>query len=140
MDIQSAIKFANENPVCFLSTIENNEPRVRAVGFWYADQTGFYFQTGAIKEMVGQIRQNPNIEACFYKPGANAGETLRVKGVAEFITDVEVKKKCIDERPFLKSFGMDHESPGLIIFRIAKGKAYYWNWEKNLKPKDYIVF
>jgi pyridoxamine 5'-phosphate oxidase len=43
MTIQDAIRFANENPVCFLATVEKDQPRVRALAFWYADETGFYF-------------------------------------------------------------------------------------------------
>ncbi|MDP4209919.1 MAG: pyridoxamine 5'-phosphate oxidase family protein [Bacteroidota bacterium] len=140
MNIQDAIRFANENPICFLATAEDEQPRVRALGFWFADETGFYFQTGEVKEMVNQIRNNPNIEVCFYKPGPNAGETLRVAGKAEFVTDIELKKKCLVDRPFLKMMGIDFDSPALIIFRIAKGKANYWNWEVNLKPKEYITF
>ena len=50
-NINTCIEFANENKMCcYLATLENDQPRVRAMQFWFADQTGFYFQTGTIKE------------------------------------------------------------------------------------------
>ncbi len=53
--IDECIRFANENPVCYLATTEGDQPRVRVLAFWYADRTGFYFQTGSSKELAGQL-------------------------------------------------------------------------------------
>jgi len=44
MDIQDCIKFTNENPICFFATTENDQPRGRALGFWFANETGIYFR------------------------------------------------------------------------------------------------
>ena len=49
MNIQDCIQFTNENKLCYLATSEDNQPHVRALGFWFADESGFYFQTGSIK-------------------------------------------------------------------------------------------
>ena len=98
MDIKECIKFANKNPICFVATCDHGRPRVRCMGFWFADETGFYFQTGTMKEIVEQIRTNPNIEVCFYKPSEFIGETMRVRGEAEFVTDEDLKRKVIDRQ------------------------------------------
>ena len=110
------------------------------MGFWFADETGFYFQTGCMKEMVEQIRTNPNIEVCFYKHAEFIGETMRVRGEAEFVNDEDLKKKAITDRPFLKQFGLDYDSPQLVIFRIARGNAHFWNMTINTAPKEFIFF
>ena len=68
------------------------------------------------------------------------GETMRVAGVAEFVEDAELKKKVIRDRPFLKTFGLDHDSPQLVIFRIARGKAHFWTMKSNFTPKEFISF
>jgi uncharacterized pyridoxamine 5'-phosphate oxidase family protein len=68
------------------------------------------------------------------------GTMLRISGEAEFIDDLKLKEKVLNERPFLKSFGLTVDSPGLIIFRIAHGKAHFWTMETNLKPKEIIEF
>jgi pyridoxamine 5'-phosphate oxidase len=138
--IAECIHFANENKICFLATLENTQPRVRALGFWFADESGFYFQTGMIKDLYRQLIKHPIIEACFYKHGENAGATLRISGEIEFIHDKELKERVLRERPFLKEFGLTVDSPGLIIFRISHGKAFFWTMENNLKRKEIIKF
>jgi uncharacterized pyridoxamine 5'-phosphate oxidase family protein len=140
MNIQDCIQFANDNKLCYLSTVEGDQPRVRALGFWFADETGFYFQTGSIKSMFKQLRKNPKTEACFYHQEGMIGTMLRVAGSVDFIEDKTLKEKVLKERPFLKEFGLTVESPGLIIFRIAHGEAHFWTMENNLKPKEIIKF
>jgi uncharacterized pyridoxamine 5'-phosphate oxidase family protein len=140
MDIKECIQFANENPLCFLATTEGNQPRVRALGFWFADETGFYLQTGEVKEVYRQLKKNPKTELCFYHHEGTIGKMLRIAGEVEFMEDRALKERVLRERPFLKSFGLTVDSPGLIIFRIAHGKAHFWTMEDNLKPKVFIEF
>lgn len=140
MTIRDCIKFTNENPICFLATAENDQPRVRIIGFWFADETGFYFQTGSIKDMYKQLKINPRMEACFYKHEGMLGTMLRIAGKVEFLDDIKLKEKALADRPFLKEFVLSADSPRLIIFRIAHGQAYFWTKERNLLPKEYIEF
>jgi pyridoxamine 5'-phosphate oxidase len=140
MDIKECIKFTNTNPFCYLATSEGNQPHVRALGFWFADTTGFYFQTGDNKEFYRQLKVNPRTEVCFYRHEGTIGTMLRIAGEVEFLDDLGLKERVLRERPFLKEFGLTIESPGLIIFRIAHGKAHFWTMENNLKPKEYIDF
>jgi pyridoxamine 5'-phosphate oxidase len=140
MNLQDCIKFANENPICNLATVEDDQPRLRVLGFWYADETGFYFQTGSNKEFPHQLKKNPKAEICFYKHEGMIGTMLRVSGKVEFIEDRKYKEKVLIDRAFLKSFGITIDSPGLVLFRIAHGKAHFWTMENNLKPKEYIEF
>lgn len=140
MTIKDCIHFANENPFCSLATSENNQPRVRLLGFWYADETGFYFQTGSVKEFYHQLKENPKTEVCFYKHEGMIGTMLRISGEVEFMDDLRLKEKVMTERPFLINFGLTADSPELIIFRIKHGKAHFWTMQNNLKPKEFIEF
>jgi len=140
MDIQDCIEFANENRVCFLATTEKDQPRVRALGFWFADETGFYFQTGDMKSLYHQLKSNPKTEVCFYRPGVRIGLMMRISGEVEFLDDPQLKEKVLEERPFLKGYGLTINHPGLIIFRILHGQAHFWTMENNLKPKEVIWF
>jgi pyridoxamine 5'-phosphate oxidase len=141
MNINDYINFANENKLCFLATSVDDQPRVRALGFWFADESGFYFQTGSIKAFYNELKSNPKTEVCFIKPG-NLGETktMRISGKVEFVDDSSLKERIINERPFLKNFGLTASSPGLIIFKIPHGQAHFWTMENNLKPKEIIEF
>lgn len=140
MNISDCIKFTNENPVCYLATVENDQPRVRAIGFWFADETGFYFQTSSVKEIPNQLKKNPKIEAAFYHHEGIIGTMLRIAGKVEFIYDAKLKAKALTDRPFLKNFGLTIDSPGLVLFRIAHGQAHFWTMENNLEPKEIIEF
>jgi uncharacterized pyridoxamine 5'-phosphate oxidase family protein len=140
MNIHDCIHFANENKVCYLATTEGDHPRVRALGLWFADETGFYFQTGDMKSLYLQLKENPKTEVCFYHNEDMIGTMLRVSGSIEFITDQRLKEKVLEERPFLRAFGLTVHHPGLILFRIAHGKAHFWTMENNLKPKEEIEF
>jgi len=140
MDFKDCIKFANETPVCYLATMDGDQPRVRALGFWFADDKGFYFQIGDMKDMYGQLQANRKVEACFWQPGEASGTMMRVAGEVEFLNDQELKKKVLKDRPFLKEFGMTFDHLGLIIFRITKGDAYFWNMKTNFEPKKFIKF
>jgi pyridoxamine 5'-phosphate oxidase len=140
MTIQDCINFANETPVCFLATAEGGQPRVRALGFWFADETGFYFQTSTVKEFSKQLEKNPKTEVCFYKQEGMIGSMLRVAGEVEFVDDRILKEKVLEDRAFLKNFGLTIDSPELLIFKIAHGEAHIWTMENNLKPKEVISF
>jgi pyridoxamine 5'-phosphate oxidase len=140
MYITDCIKFSNENPICYLATADNDQPHVRALGFWYADETGFYFQTSSFKEFPHQLKKNPKTEVCFYKHEGSVGTMLRISGKVEFVNDLKLREKALTDRPFLKSFGITIDSPGLILIRIAHGKAHFWTMDSNLKPKEFIEF
>jgi pyridoxamine 5'-phosphate oxidase len=140
MDFKDCIKFTNENPVCYLATTIENQPRVRAIGMWFADETGFYFQTGAFKEFPHELKKNPKTEACFYKHEGIIGTMLRISGEVEFVENRKLKEKVINDRPFLKDMGLTVDSPDLMIFRISHGTAHFWTMATNLKPKEIIAF
>lgn len=140
MDFEDCVKFANENPVAWLATTEGDQPRVRALGMWFADNTGFYFQIGGTKDIYKQLLENPKVEAGFFRPDDMSGTMMRIAGEIEFLDDVELKKRVLKDRPFLKQFGLTHDSPDLVIFKISKGESHFWTFETNLQPKEIIGF
>ena len=140
MNFKDCIDFANKNPVAWLATLEGDQPHVRAMQMWYADETGFYIQASTTKELTGQIMKNPKVELAFYRSAEGAGTMLRVAGVAEMIDDRKTKEKCMEDRPFLKDLGLSAEGNELSIFRIPHGKAHFWKMETNLNPKEFIEF
>jgi uncharacterized pyridoxamine 5'-phosphate oxidase family protein len=140
MNILDCIKFSNENPICYLATVDDDQPRVRALGFWFADETGFYFQTSSMKEFPHQLEKNPKTEVCFYKHEGMIGTMLRISGKVEFIDDETLRERVLIDRPFLKSFQITVDSPKLILLRITHGQAHFWTMENNFKPKEIIEF
>jgi len=140
MNIQDCIEFTRVNPIAYMATEEDFQPHVRALGIWFADETGFYFQTSSAKEIPHQLELNPKTEICFYHHDGLIGTMLRITGSVEFLFDRSLKEKALNDRPYLKSFGLTVDSLSLVLFRIAHGQAHFWSMENNLKPKEIITF
>lgn len=140
MKFKECLNFVQRNQIAWFSTVDKNQPRVRALQIWFADETGFNFQIGGSKDIHSQIKNNPNVEFAFFQPDDVAGIMMRVTGKVEFLDDPELKKKVLEDRPFLKKFGLKPESPLLVIFRISKGEAHFWTFENDAKPKQIIKF
>jgi uncharacterized pyridoxamine 5'-phosphate oxidase family protein len=140
MQFEDCVKLANENPGSYLATLDNDQPRVRRFGLWFADETGFYFQTEAVKDVYRQLKRNPRVEVCFHRPGKNLGTMMRVAGKVEFIDDARLRKKVFEDRKFLRDWGFTPEGSDVVIFRIPKGEVYFWTLETNFEPKKIIRF
>jgi pyridoxamine 5'-phosphate oxidase len=139
MDLQDCIKFATENPFCSLATTDGDQPRVRTFLFWFGDENGFYFATMAPKEVCRQLKNNPRVEVCFFNnaPEWQDWKMMRVTGTIEFLDDLGLKKKLLEDRSFLKNVGSgEPEDPIFQIFRIYTGEAYFWTLADTLKEAD----
>ncbi len=103
MNFQEYVTFANQNPVCYIATTDGAQPRVRPVLLWFADDKGFYFQTQTVKAFCKQLTNNEKVEVCFHAPGPDStpGKAMRVTGEVEFLDDLALKSRCIEERVFL---------------------------------------
>ncbi len=132
MSIEEYTRFANENSMCYLATVEGDQPRVRAVGMWYADETGFWFQAQSVKALYKQIEKNNKVEVYFNAPSFS--KVMRVSGKMKIIEDMEIRKKCIAERPFLKGMGItEPDNPLLAVFHLYTGEAYFWTMDDSMK-------
>lgn len=132
MGLKEYADFANENRNCYLATMDGNQPRVRCLGMWYADETGFYFQAQTVKAMCKQLRENPNVEVYFNSK--DYSRAMRVSGKVRFIEDRDIRARCIEQRPFVKNFGItDPDNPLLAVFQIYTGEAYFWTFADSMK-------
>ena len=139
MDIKDCIKFANENPACYLATADGDQPRVRGFLLWFADEKGFYFHTGTSKNIYRQLKKNPKIEICFFAPAPppNSGKMMRVAGRTRFLDDIALRTRLLEERPFLKAIGTGKpDDPLLAVFQIYTGEAHFWTMENNLRESE----
>ena len=135
MNFQECIKFATENPVCFFSTDDGDQPRVRAFQMWFANENGFYFGILRPKKVMKELQKNPKVEICFYNNPQELQnmKMMRVTGEIEFLNDKELAKKLAAERNFLEGIIGKPLEPITEVFRINKGEAYFWTLMDNLK-------
>jgi pyridoxamine 5'-phosphate oxidase len=132
MYFKDCVKFANGNNTCYLATAEGDQPRVRCMGMWYADETGFYFQAQTVKALYKQIEKNPKVE--IYFQAKDLSKIMRVSGKVKIITDNKIRARCIEERPFLKNMGITTpDNPLLAVFQVYTGEAYFWTMADTMK-------
>ena len=138
MDLKDCIKFATENPVCYLATAEGDQPRVRTFLLWYADESGFYFVPTGEKQVTKQLQQNPKLEVCFYNNAADAADwkQMRVTGEIEFLEDEESLEKAYQNRSFLDDILGFSVRPLIRPCRIPTGEAFFWTLGDNLKESE----
>ena len=125
MDINECIRLANEYPVAWMATTEDDQPRVRPLQMWFADTTGFYFHTWRVKNLYREIMKNPRVELGFWIPEEHGGTVLRVAGQVEWVDDPALKYRSFEERPFLATTWPDTGEPGPGSFPYFQGRGLY---------------
>lgn len=137
MDRQDFLKFANDNPLCFVATVDGDQPHVRTFRLEQADETGFYFTLVTKKKMYQQVCANPRVEVCFFNPTANAGgpKQMRVTGILEEIDDPVMLEKAYDRRKVLEPQVGEPVKPLLRIFRLSKGDMHFWTMNEAMREE-----
>ena len=136
MTKKEVLEFVAKNPVCSLATIDGNQPRVRMIMLFRADENGIMFVTGRQKDLYAQLQANPAVEMCFFN--ADEGRQVRIEGAVEMLDDLELKKKVVEKFTFLKPVVESRGYDVLICYRLKATQATAWTMETNLEPKIYI--
>ena len=138
MNHQDCIQFANENSLCYVATVDGDQPHVRALLMWFADESGFHFGTMTTKRFYEQLVSNPKVELCFYNNAADmmAGRMMRITGTAEILEDEALKARLLTERAFLEDLAGQPLEPVTKIFRVQSGEAHFWTMNDVLKERE----
>jgi pyridoxamine 5'-phosphate oxidase len=130
------ITFLNANPMCFLSTIEGGEPRVRGMLMYRAGTDGILFHTADKKDLLAQVKENPRAEACFVSPDGHL--QVRVRGELEIVEDLALKKEMVQEREFLQTMVYANGYDMLKVLRMKNCVATLWTFDLNFLPKVWV--
>ena len=136
MTKEEVLEFAIKNPVCSLATIEGNQPRVRMIMLYQADEDGIIFVTGRQKDLNKQLQTNPVVEMCFFNQ--EVGRQVRIEATVEMLDDLELKKQVLEKFTFLKPWIEKQGFDVMICYRLKDAKATTWTMETNFEPKTYI--
>jgi uncharacterized pyridoxamine 5'-phosphate oxidase family protein len=131
---EEVLKFVQENPVCFIATIDGNQPRVRGFLTVLFNDGNIYFTTGTMKNVYSQLTRNPNVELCYCSKDFRT--MLRIAGRIEMIEDREKKQQLLNERDYLKSFGGKSDDPRFILLRLSHGQARFWTIQQNMRERE----
>ncbi len=127
----------NANPSFHLATVEGDQPRVRGMLLFRADENGIIFHTASTKDLFAQIKKNPKVEMCFFGNGTQ----IRVTGVLEQVIDDGLREEIFSHpsRKFLQAWkdnGIDHL---VQIFRMKNCEAVTWTMETNFAEKKPVT-
>jgi pyridoxamine 5'-phosphate oxidase len=138
MNKNEMIQFINDNPTCFLATSEGDQPHVRAIMTFRADENGIIFITGTQKDMNKQLLNNPKAELCYYNN--EKGRQLRLTGRLEKSDDESLKSEIIEKFTFLKPVAEQYGLGALTVWRLPHGSAVLWSYESPAAPKEPFGF
>ena len=83
----------------YLATTDGDQPRVRPFGTIDLFEDRLYIQTGKVKDVANQLKQNPKIEiSAMYE-----GRWIRLEAEAILDENIEAQVHMLDNYPSLKS-------------------------------------
>ena len=128
------LKFLEKNPIFYLATDDDGQPRVRPFGFHMVYDGKFYMVTALPKKVCKQMEKNPKIEFCSMAPDT---KFVRVTGEDVFDNDnMEAKKKVFEVMPdLLKMYG-SAENPAMAVFYLKDMHATI----ASLTEKEQVLF
>lgn len=119
--MEELLAFLEKNPVFYLATDDNGQPRVRPFGFHMIFDGKFYMVSGIPKKVNKQMENNPKIEFCSMAPDTHY---VRVNGEVVFDNDnIEAKKKVFEIMPDLLKIYGSAENPIMSIFYLKNMHA-----------------
>lgn len=133
---EDLFKIMNENPAFHLATMDGDQPRVRGMLLFRADDDGIIFHTASTKDLYQQIQKNPKAELCFQGQGIQ----VRVSGTLEKIEDENLKQEIFNHptRKFLQAWKEQGIDGVLQVFCLKHGTAVTWTMETNFDEKKPI--
>ncbi|MDP4180514.1 MAG: pyridoxamine 5'-phosphate oxidase family protein [Bacillota bacterium] len=142
MTKQEILDIINKNPVFYLATVEDTQPRVRGMLLYKADEDGIVFHTGSMRDLYGQILKNPKAELCFND--FKSGVQVRVRGILEVVDDIKIKDEISEHptrtflNPWKESISKDEFYRTFIVLKLKECIASTWTMENNFAPKEDI--
>lgn len=136
MNEQEIYELMNRNLGFYLATMDDDQPRVRGMMLFRADEKGIIFHTASTKDVYKQITKNPKAELCF---NAN-GTQIRVTGVLEVLHDEKIREEIFAHptRKFLQAWKDNGIDNLLEVLIMRNCEAVIWTMQTNFEAKTPI--
>jgi uncharacterized pyridoxamine 5'-phosphate oxidase family protein len=116
MDKQVAIDLIKDAGFGFLATTDGNQPRVRAVAPYLAENNTFLLALFAGRRTIPQIQKNPQIELCFVD---RKMAYCRLSGKAKVTTEKAKRQLAWDNLPMMKQYFSGPEDQKMVLLEIS---------------------
>lgn len=102
----------------YLATVEGDQPRVRPFGTVDLYEGRLYIQTGKVKPVSRQMKQNPRVEIC----GMYQGKWIRVAAEAVLDESIAAQEHMLAAYPSLRSMYQPGDG-NTEVFCLKSGTA-----------------
>lgn len=125
MNRQEILDFVRSNPLSHMATMEDGQPRVRAMMTAHIDEAGLTFCTGVHKRVCRQLMASDSVELSYWSE--SHGLQLRVRGRMEPVDSLDLKQHIVSTTfRFLQPVVDQHGYESLALFRLSHGEARIW--------------
>ena len=128
--MKETYEFLKNAGTYYLATVEYNQPHVRPFGTVNIFQDKLYIQTGNLKKVATQMKENPNIEIC----AMYDGKWIRVEGKVKEDDRTVARKAMLDAYPELRKM-YDENDGNTVVFVVDNAVATIYSFQEE--PKVY---
>lgn len=130
--MQEVYEFLKKCETYYLATVEGDQPRVRPFGTVDIFEDKLYIQTGKVKAVSRQMKENPKVEIS----GMADGKWIRISGEAVLDERIEAQKHMLDAYPSLQ--GMYQPGDGNTeVFYLKNGTAQICSFTEAPKTIEF---
>lgn len=97
--MKQVYEFLKKAEVYYLATVEGDQPRVRPFGTIDLFEDKLYIQTGKVKPVANQMKDNPKVEIS----AMAEGKWIRIEAIAVLDERIEAQEHMLDNYPKLKA-------------------------------------
>jgi general stress protein 26 len=119
---QAALEVISTNPFPILASLDGDQARVRPVSPVRTEEFTVYVASMRSSHKTGEIESNAKVELCYL---SNGHDQVRVTGIAENVTDGEVRQSIWDANPLLRAYLKSVDNPEFILYRIVPREVRY---------------
>ena len=119
-----------------LSSIDEDQPRLRPVSPVKTDGFTVYVANLKAYHKTKEIASNPNVELCYMD---SKHDQVRITGVAEVLEDADELQTIWDDNPLLRQYLGTIDNPMLIVYRILPKQVRFmreWALEYHEVPVE----
>lgn len=118
---QDCLRFIRECTYCFLATNAGERPRLRPMGFVYADEKALYLATDTRKGVYAELIKNPYVELASYN--LNKRQWIRISGRAVQEDSLAVREEMELFYPMIRQEYVGEEEVYFVIIQIRIEEA-----------------
>ncbi len=117
MKLKDVLDYLKLQPLMYLATVDENQPRVRPMALIYHNDT-CWFVSIAGREKINEIEKNNKVEFAINPQDREDLSTIRGTGKAILITDFETKKGVIKSIPWFDVYWKSYDDTMFYLYRL----------------------